>query len=406
MRVTDLTKQNAIIRNIALNSEKLQDLSNNMATGKRIAKISNDPVGATQVQDHRTRISFFDTLQRNIQNNFIWLDRTEQEIAQTADLLQRAKVLILAQANASADEGTRRIAAEELQQITDAVFQAGNAKVGKLFIFSGSKTFTRPLEHNDPVHRVAARLDGRLGTWQRALFEGNSSRGYVVRITTPGPMGKARFKVSDDGGESWSREKTLLPSIELVNEDGKPSDKVVLRHANLTPPEGQRELIFPAGLEFIYRPQPPVKYNGNNDHRLVETGEGILLPLNVTADDMFIARPDDPESVNVFDLLSSLKKALLDNDAPALEARLNEIDLAHEQVLENRAHVGSVRKEMEDRLKKLQDREFNKTQQLSELEDLDFAQAVVDMNVTDARHKASLDTAGRLIQPSLLQFLR
>lgn len=406
MRVTDLTKQNSVIRNIAFNSEKLQNLSKSMASGKRISKLSDDPVAATQVQDNRTRISFFDTLQRNIRQNFVWLDRTEQEIAQIGDLLGRAKVLTLAQANASGDAATRSLAAQELQQIIDGILQAGNAKVGKVFVFSGSKTFTRPLTVNDSVRPAFFANGERRGLSDRAVFEGNSSNTYIVRITRAGPMGKARFKVSDDGGESWSREKTLLPSNELVNENGKPSDKVVLRHTDLTPPQGQEELIFSEGLSFLHFPNPPVAYKGNSDHRLVETGEGILLPLNVTAADLFFAKPDDPDSIEVFNLLFGLKRALLDNDQAAVEKRLDEVDRAFDQVLDSRAHVGAVRKEMEDRLSKLNDRVFSKTQQVSELEDLDFAKAVVDMNVADARHRASLDTAGRLIQPSLLNFLR
>ena len=75
-------------------------------------------------------------------------------------------------------------------------------------------------------------------------------------------------------------------------------------------------------------------------------------------------------------------------------------------MLEVRANTGAVRKEMEDRLDRLGDRELSKTKQLSDIEDLNMAEAVVDMNLADARNRAALDTSARLLQPSLLNFLR
>ena len=55
---------------------------------------------------------------------------------------------------------------------------------------------------------------------------------YVMRITREGPVGVARYQISDDDGESWSKDKTLLPDIELINEEGKSSDKVMMYALN------------------------------------------------------------------------------------------------------------------------------------------------------------------------------
>lgn len=406
MRVTDLTKKNTILRNIEMNSEKLQELQTNLSTGRRISKLSDDPIAVTQVQDFRTRISFIDTLKQNVQQNFIWMDRTESELAQMGDLLRRAKTLILAQSNASADEGSRRVAAEELQAIIQGLMTSANARVGKLHVFSGSKTFTRPLELAQPVQSATIRLGEEEGLTQQIMFEGNSANSYQIRITKPGDVGRAHYVVSDDGGQTWSREKTLLPRIELIVEKGKPSDKVFMRIAEQAIQQPEQPRVFPVGLVIAYLPNPPVKFMGNTELRMVQTGEGVMLPVNITAGEILFRQEENPESVDVFNLLYGLKRSLLDNDQGALEERLDSLDAAFDRVLQGRARVGSVRKEMEDRLVKLNDREFAKIRQMSDLEDLDFAKAAVDVNVTDARHKAALNTSGRLIQPSLLDFLR
>lgn len=430
MRVTDLTKQNTVTQNIQKAEQQLQSLQGDISSGKRITKISDDPVGATQAQDFRTRISFMGTLQRNIRDDFVWLDRTEAEITDISEKLRRTKTLILAQANASGDDASRRVTAQEIEALLDGMINAGNSKIGKLYIFSGSKTFTKPLEANPGRQPAQMRfmlpvpeeegLEGELAKLvepveldlppelvaQTAVFDGNSSNSYIVRISKAGAMGRAHYKVSDDGGETWSRSKALLPKIEVFNEDGKGTDKVMLSISTPKILNGEDELIFPEGLEFEYKPNPPLDYRGNDGKRMVRTGEGALLPINITAQDIFFQQPDDPESVNVLDLMFALRRALLDNDQVALESRLGDIDLAFGQVLSIRASVGAVRKEMEDRLETLTDREFSKIEQLSNVEDLDMPEAVVEMNLADTRNRAALDTSARLLQPSLLNFLR
>ena len=414
MRVTDLTKQNAVIRNVATNSNRLQTLQENMASGKRINKLSDDPIGATQVQDYRTKLSYLDRVKQNIQNNFTWLDRTDAELSHIGEMLQTAKQLALAQANDTADEATRRVTAEELQDIVDNMINSGNAKVGKVFIFAGSKTLTKPLEPN-PGRQDALLNPDQIPADERLLldtkplqaaFEGWSQHEYIARIVKEGEMGRAEFKVSDDGGKTWSREKTLLPKVEMVNESGVPSDKVFLVFAGQALDKLGAPPVFPQGLEYRFTSNPPLAYKGNDDKRLVAVGEGQLLPINLTAHDLYFRDPKRDASLDVFDMLFGIKRSLEDNDTATLSKRLNDVDRAMDQILSKRADVGSVRKELEDQLDKSKDREFQGTKQMSELEDLDFPAAVTEMNLADVRNKATLDTSGRLIQPSLLNFLR
>jgi flagellar hook-associated protein 3 FlgL len=414
MRVTDLTKQNAVLRNIQHNAGRLQNLQETMSSGKRINKLSDDPIGATQALDFRSRISFFDMLKGIMEQTFTWLDRSEAELTHVGDLLSRTKTLVLSQANDSADEASRRVTGEEVQDITDALVQSGNAKIGKIFIFSGSKTLTQPLVEGTATQ--AALVDSSalendlkflLDVEQfSGTFEGQSQHPYLVRITREGPIGRAHYIVSDDGGESWSREKTLLPEIEVYNPDGLSSDKVMLRLPGEAMDKLGEPLLYPSGLTFAFESNPPIAYQGNDDKRRIPTSEGILQPINVTARDIFFRHPDIPDSVNIFDMLVSLKRALVDNDRRVLEERLEQLDHAFDQVLNKRADLGAVRRELEDQLNKISDRTFNNTKQLSEVEDLDFPGAVTEMNLADVRNKATLDTSARLIQPSLLNFLR
>jgi len=130
------------------------------------------------------------------------------------------------------------------------------------------------------------------------------------------------------------------------------------------------------------------------------------MPINLTARELFYKDSDHPESLNIFDMLYSIRRSLRDNDPVPLEQRLDELDRAFNQILRHRADVGAVRKELEDRLSKLGDREVTTTKQMADIEDLNFPKAVTELNMADVRNRATLDTSSRLIQPSLLNFLR
>jgi flagellar hook-associated protein 3 FlgL len=455
MRVTDLTKHNAVARHMSTASEQVSHMQETMSSGKRINKLSDDPIGSTQAQDFKTKLSFFDAIKRNIQSNYVMLDRYEAELGDIGELLQNAKTLILAQSNANADQATREVTASELQSIIDELYTAGNSKVGKLFLFSGTQTLTPALAKNPEMQAAAvdddqvdhlgdltidmltgagagavagvvpplsAVLDPVTGAvvgtgagvaWNLlsrdvfgADFTGYSQNDYLVKVTREGEIGRARYVVSDDGGKTWSQERTLLKDNPVVNEDGKLDDRVRLLFrapeiANIEAP-----IVFPEGLQFRFVPNPPIAFQGNDEKRMVPTGEGSYLPVNFTAREVFYQRETDPDSIDVFDLLFTLKRALTDDQPKVLEERIDEVDKAMNQVLARRADVGSTRGELERQFNKLEDRGFAKTKELSDLEDLDLQEAVVELNLAEMRNQATLNTGARLLQPSLLEFLR
>ena len=54
----------------------------------------------------------------------------------------------MSQSTSSANEDTRNATAGEIKDIRDALFDAGNARSGKLYLFSGIKSLTPAIKHN------------------------------------------------------------------------------------------------------------------------------------------------------------------------------------------------------------------------------------------------------------------
>ena len=145
-------------------------------------------------------------------------------------------------------------------------------------------------------------------------------------------------------------------------------------------------------------------YNGSIHKKEALISNGLSIPVNVTAQELLFGEGE--EGVDTFSLLVAMERALLENDGIAIAKRLGELDLAQNQVLKQQADVGNIVRELYSTKSQLGNLQFEKERQLSDIQDLDIAEATVDLKVAEANNKLSLNTGARLIQPSLSDFLR
>jgi flagellar hook-associated protein 3 FlgL len=424
MRVTEVTKRDHVVDNIQRSSGKLQDIQMQMASGRRLNKTSDDPIGAARSQDIVTTISSQNQLLQNIEDNVAWLQRSEQEITHINEILGKIRTLALSQAGSDSNEESRQMVAREFSAARKSLFDAGNAREGKLYVFSGIKSLTPALKKNGIFQPAKVLKDAvtqsdirdLLDVSQfRAQFEGYSNNDYRIRVTRGGVWGQARVKISDDGGRTWSKEQTLRPVTHVVNPEGKPNDQVLLKFSdqegrlgNVLPKQfdfnsaasasfDKHELgiLFPQGIEFVFQPNPEVTYNGSIHKKEALISNGLSIPVNITAQELLLGHGEN--GVDTFSLLAAMERALLENDGTAIAQRLGELDLAQTQVLKQQADVGNIIRELYATQSKLENLQFEKESQLSDIQDLDIA---------EANNKLALNTGARLIQPSLSDFLR
>ncbi len=404
-----------------------------MATGRRLNKTSDDPIGAARSQDIVATMSSQKQLLQNVEDNIAWLQRSELEISGINEMLGQIRTLALSQSGSDSNEETRQMVAREFSAARKTLFDTGNAREGKLYLFSGIKSLSPALKKNDIFQ--PAKVDKK-GVVQkdirdlldvnqfRAQFEGFSSNNYRIKVTKSGVWGQARIKISDDGGRTWSKEQTLRPVTHVFNPDGKQNDQVVLKFSdqegrlgNVLPrqfdfnSEKSAEfdidslgILFPEGIEFVYQPNPEVTYNGSVHKKEALISNGLTIPVNVTAKELLLGGGED--GVDTFSLLATMERALIANDGIAIANRLGELELAQNQILKQQADIGNTIRELYATQAKIENQQFEKERQLSDIQDLDIAEATVDLKVAEANNKLSLNTGARLIQPTLSDFLR
>jgi len=188
-------------------TEQIKNLNEQIASGKRINKSSDDPVGMTHVLKLKKVLSQIGQYGKNMDQGESWLKLTESSLQSTDLLMIRAKEIANQMATGTYSESQRQGAVDEIKNILDQLIQIGNSQLNGRYIFSGYQdnkaTYTSDLfihpavadPENDDDYTGAATSSG--------TYIGLYSKKYVVEITTPGTVGLARYKVSEDGGTTW-----------------------------------------------------------------------------------------------------------------------------------------------------------------------------------------------------------
>ena len=149
-------------------------------------------------------------------------------------------------------------------------------------------------------------------------------------------------------------------------------------------------------------PTPGTTYAGNAlpVQRLIAPGQ--VVAVNTTGPAMM-----GPNGSNVLDLLSQIEADLLAGNRSNLQtADLLNLDVAIDRNLAVRATVGAMTNRLETQLSRLQDHELSLSGLLSNAEDADMARTMVEFSQTQAVYQAALQSGARIMQPTLMDFLR
>ena len=116
---------------------------------------------------------------------------------------------------------------------------------------------------------------------------------------------------------------------------------------------------------------------------------------------------DGNDKVNaVFNKLIEMRTTLDSGDQNSVGALIGDFDKLLDNMLSERAVVGAKVSRMEAALKRASTYELSLTNLVSKLEDADYAMASISCSAQRMVYEASLAAGAKIIQPSLLDFLR
>lgn len=118
------------------------------------------------------------------------------------------------------------------------------------------------------------------------------------------------------------------------------------------------------------------------------------------------SRIDEVKEQNVFRSVSLLERALRGDDTEGIEQALDNLDVDLDQILTSRTEVGARINRLDSAGARLQLNEDFLREELSLKEDADLSETITEFTLTQNAFNAALQATSRILQQSLLDFLR
>lgn len=143
-------------------------------------------------------------------------------------------------------------------------------------------------------------------------------------------------------------------------------------------------------------------YHGNDQQVRVELGIGVTMDINITGINAF----GDPATGDIFAFLAQLEENLRTGNVPAINEAVGTLENYLDNSLKIRSELGAKVNRMEMNKERLETLKLNYKKILSDTQDIDFAEKVMELKMMESVQQAALNVGARIIQPTLIDFLR
>lgn len=143
--------------------------------------------------------------------------------------------------------------------------------------------------------------------------------------------------------------------------------------------------------------------NTDSENIKMEIGANISIPLSITGNEVFGSSGDTD---NLFKVIKGLKNDFASGNLTGASQYIDKINSRYNTILKQRADIGARQNRVDFVGSRLQDMNTNLTALSSQTEDADVSKVIVQLNQAQNVYQASLSVGAKLIQTSLVNYLK
>jgi flagellar hook-associated protein 3 FlgL len=267
-------------------------------------------------------------------------------------------------------------------------------------------------------------LQGEMASGKQLQRPSDSPTGVVSALQYRAQIDRTtQYQTNADDGLSWLQlaDSTLM----AVNDQITAARSLALQGVSgATSPESRNALaaqvdqirngiIDLANTKYLDRPifagtssstmayDPSGTFVGDTNAINRNVGPGVTVQVNVTGPQAFGAPGAD-----LFTTLASLANDLRNNPAAVSSTDLAALDTAASRVRNALGEVGARSAQLTTTKTRSDDLLLNLRDSLSKIEDIDLPKVATDLQIQQVSYQAALAATARVIQPSLVDFLK
>ncbi len=378
---------------LMINADAMTKLQEQVSTGSRINRVSDDSTSAYQVMGLETKQKSLDNYMSLISEAMDSLDLSSSVIQNMLSSLGDVKTQLTQISSGIYSEDSRKRTAESIDSILEQMVSLANTKNAGQYIFGGNNTSSAPYQ--------VERTDGKITT---VSYQGGS-RSRNIEIA-PG-MQISSILAGDEVFRSDDRSAPVFFGDTGVKEGTGTSNVTGDNWLTVSGSEGNWSLSLDGGLTSV-------STDGTDTNLAVTNSQnGEVLYVDTTQiKESGLSLVRAPGTYDLFNTLISIRDTLI-NQANLSESQIVDLQDAIVSSIEEVTNhlsqvevtVGSKTNFLDNLKSNLTDIKYNADDESTRLQQADIAQISVELSRREVLYQMSLSVAGKLMSMSLLNFI-
>ena len=367
-RISTSSKYSQLVLDMQRNMYKYDKLTKQIASGKKIMNITDDPLAAVNILNTNRQLGQIDTFTQNVQMASKELGALDDFFDLAGGYLTEAWDKAIQANNQTYGKTSLEALKVEIDEITKTMVDLANSEYNDNYIFGGANTKITPYvmeDNGDIIYR------GTMHDNPDYIRQTEVADGVFEVINTTGDKVFGWYK---DGQAQTSDGKNIFLDV-----DGKE----VIETIN---PDDTKTYNYENGDEYT-----------GDVADLTEKGNysGVLGALRVLSDSI----------QDVIDAIDLGDKDALEAGYEKMRSTLDMFGKSHTEILNEQTKFGGVFNRMEMTSSTLETSGENLTGYLSQLQDIDLSQAITDWYMAQYAYQASLQVSAQSLNMSLLNYM-
>ncbi len=379
MRIPTTLFSNNLLSHIEKSAERIFWNNQRIATQKRIQRPSDDPIGTSKAIKLHKNITFNEQWIENATDALSWLNSSEIPVTNIIDLLTTASVLAVTGASETIGQDARLALGDVVNQLLEDIVSEANTQFKGKYIFGGFETRDAPYTIQNTVTDqafsfAAAQYDTALNLSPPAHILSGT---VVVEHATTGTIYTEGVDYTIDyrNGTITVLSAGSMPSF--------PPDNYLIDY---------RTQIYDVDVN-------PIGITGEIKRKI---GDSEIITINLSGNELFNLSSGE----KTFDVLMEFRDALYADDTNAIIQSMTKIESATKISRASLEIIGAKQSRINDILPQLDLRDTQLRADLSQVEDVDMAREITDYEKNQIAFQSILQMSARILQLSLLNFLR
>lgn len=379
------------------NYNKLEGIQQQLSSGKKVSRASDDPVAVSNSMELRTQINQFKSFQRNVDDGLAYLGTVDTTLSTGNALFQNMRERAIQASNDTNSAESRFFIGREVRGMFDQMVALANTAFKGEYVFAGNNTQSSPIEMRSGASTVLA-----------VAPTGANMQLTAADLGTPAATMRLQdANVQDDSRDSndYANAYFVLPGTLIIPTLQEGVDfQMDYVHGEITfLTTAATNLAATAGgiqMQYDWLRRNELDMDGVVNR---EVEEGVTAQMNTTLSEVY-GPEDDKDSTSWAAMINLLEGTLL-NKGDKVRDAIGKLDASMTRSLSAQASNGSRVLRFESTQSRNDERIVYNSELQSNVEDVDFAEAVSQFTLQQAVYEASLKMGARAIQNTLVDFL-